>query len=161
MDGIDGISYAPVHNSRTYGILRITSTIHPLGIRLDGELDRNGVPAVTAALASTAHRAARGDGSFHVDLSGLGFIDVSGLRVLVSAGLVAGGGSTGVIRVVAVSAAVRRILALTGWDAVPGWGQAPGGDQTPPASLNEVRLDIGEGSPLRVARNTGAVDGGG
>ncbi|MFC7642916.1 STAS domain-containing protein [Streptosporangium lutulentum] len=82
MDDTDGATCSPVYDDET---LRITSTVHPPGIRLEGELDRSGVPALTAALAGAAHRAAHGDGLLSVDLSGLEFIDVSGLRVLVTA----------------------------------------------------------------------------
>lgn len=161
MDGIDGITRTSAGNGGTSGTLRITSTIHPPGVRLEGELDRSGMPAVRAALASATHRVARGDGLLHTDLSGLDFIDVGGLRVLLGAGPDAGDGSPGVIRTVAASAAVRRLLTLTGWDATPGWSQAPGEDQAPPAGVDEVRPDAGEGDPDPVAGNTGVVDGGG
>jgi anti-anti-sigma factor len=161
MDDTDGATCAPVYDDET---LRITSTVHPPGIRLEGELDRSGVPALMAALAEAAHRAAHGDGPLSVDLSGLDFIDVSGLRVLVTADLGAGGGSAGVVRMVAAPAVVLRLLRLTGWDEAPGW------DQAPALCLDEAQPDADEHSLIPVAPNNGlvlittnarAVDGGG
>jgi anti-sigma B factor antagonist len=47
-------------------------------LRLVGELDLEGVPAVRALLANV-------DGDIEIDCSGLTFIDCSGLRVLMEA----------------------------------------------------------------------------
>ncbi|MDH2424229.1 STAS domain-containing protein [Sphaerisporangium sp. TRM90804] len=159
----EDIPWAPAYDDGSSGSLRIPMTLHPLGMRLEGELDRGGVPAVTAALTSLARRAARGDGVFHVDLSGLDFVDVSGLRVLVAAGFGAGGGGAGVIRVAAVSAAARRLLKLTGWDTMPGWGEAPGDDRmsATAARTRHVRPGAGEHRSIPAASDTVAQDDGG
>jgi ABC-type transporter Mla MlaB component len=61
------------------GRLSIDLCLDPPGLRIVGDLDRITVPALTEALASI------GSGSFFVDLSGLVFIDVGGLRALVMA----------------------------------------------------------------------------
>ncbi|MEU4834474.1 STAS domain-containing protein [Streptosporangium sp. NPDC023615] len=151
MDGIGGIGRTPARNGGTCGVLRITPTIHPPGMRLEGELDHGGVPAVTVALAAVVRRAARGDGSFHVDLSGLDFVDVGGLRLLVDAG--PGPGGADVMRVVAISAAVDRLLRLTGWGTLPGWDQAP--------VAVRARSGAGGHRPPAAATNAGAADGGG
>src|SRR5689334_2888738 len=99
MDDTDGTTCAPIYDD---GTLRITSTVHPPGIRLEGELDRSGVPALMAAPAGVA----QDDGPFYADLSGLDFIDVNGLRALVTVGLGAGGSSADVVRMVAAPAVV-------------------------------------------------------
>ncbi|WP_371784198.1 STAS domain-containing protein [Streptosporangium subroseum] len=156
MEDIDGTTCAPIYDD---GTLRITSTVHPPGIRLEEEPDRSGVPALMAALAG----ADQADGPFYVDLSGLDFIDVNGLRVLVTAGLGAGCSSAGVVRMVA-PAMVLRLLRLTGWNEASGW------DQAPAVCLDEAQSDVDEHSHVPVAPNDGlflivanahAVDGGG
>ncbi|MGJ6970116.1 STAS domain-containing protein [Streptosporangium sp. G11] len=161
MDDTHGATRASVYDG---GILRIISRVHPPGIWLEGELDRSSVLALMAALAGAAHRSAPGDGPLSVDLSGLDFIDVGGLRVLVNAGLGTGGASAGVIRMVAAPAVVRRLLRFTGWDRVPGWGEAPAvylDEGQPDADEHSLTLVAPNNGLVLVATNTGAVDGGG
>ncbi|SNT63831.1 anti-anti-sigma factor [Streptosporangium subroseum] len=134
MGDTNGATCAPIYDD---GTLRITSTVHPPGIRLEGELDRSGVPALMAALAGAAHTADQDDGPFYADLSELDFIDVNGLRVLITAGLGMGGSSAGVVRMVTASVVVLRLLRLTGWDEAPGW------DQAPAVRLDEAQPDAG------------------
>ncbi|GAA2314599.1 hypothetical protein GCM10010149_77650 [Nonomuraea roseoviolacea subsp. roseoviolacea] len=94
-------------------VLRITPLTDPPGLRLEGELDRATLPVLTRALAAMAGR-----GSFCVDLRGLTFIDVGGLRALVT---VAAGLSDGhVVTMRAPSPQVRRLLVLTGWHQLTG-----------------------------------------
>ncbi|MGW2214118.1 STAS domain-containing protein [Nonomuraea sp. NPDC001684] len=88
--------------------LRITPLVDPAGLRIEGELDYATLPALTRALVSMAS-----GGSLCVDLSGLAFCDVGGLRALVSAA--AGMRDGQVLTLCSPSPQVRRLLQLTGW----------------------------------------------
>ncbi|GAA3661766.1 hypothetical protein GCM10022224_026620 [Nonomuraea antimicrobica] len=94
-------------------LLRITPIVDLAGLQIEGELDRATLPALTRALASMAGR-----GSFSVDLGGLMFCDVGGLRALVTAatGLRCGH----VLTLRSPPPQVRRLLELTGWHQTAG-----------------------------------------
>ncbi len=93
--------------------MSITPIVGLTGLRIEGELDYATLPALTVALASMVGR-----GSFCVDLSGLAFCDVGGLRALVTA---AAGLSPGhVLTLRSPSPQVRRLLVLTGWHKTVG-----------------------------------------
>ncbi|MDP4511660.1 STAS domain-containing protein [Nonomuraea turcica] len=94
-------------------LLRITPLVDRAGLRIEGELDRATLLALTGALASMA-----GGGSFCVDLSGLVFCDVGGLRALVTAAAGLRGGHVLTLR--SPSPQVRRLLELTGWHQTAG-----------------------------------------
>ncbi|MEV1175803.1 STAS domain-containing protein [Nonomuraea sp. NPDC049784] len=83
------------------------------GLRIEGELDRSTLPALTGVLTSMAGR-----GSFCVDLGGLPFCDVGGLRSLVTATADMRGGHVLTLR--SPSPQVRRLLILTGWHKAAG-----------------------------------------
>ncbi|MER6576196.1 STAS domain-containing protein [Nonomuraea sp. NPDC001023] len=89
-------------------LLRITPLVDSTGLRIEGELDYATLPVLTRALASMA----RG-GSFCVDLSGLVFCGVGGLRALVTPA--AGMRDGQVLTLRSPSPQVRRLLQLTGW----------------------------------------------
>ena len=96
---------------------------HPLGVvlTLRGELDLATVPLLQEHL----DRAVRGRGTVVIDLSGLRFIDSSGLRVLVRAErqLRASGGRLVLVR---GPRAGRRVFELTGLDRYFAWCVSPG-----------------------------------
>ncbi|GII34370.1 STAS domain-containing protein [Planotetraspora mira] len=92
--------------------LRITSSLDPRQLKIEGDLDRATMHALTEALASTAD-----DASPVVDLSGLMFIDVGGLRALVIAAARLEGDHVLTLR--SASPHVRRLLDLTGWHDTP------------------------------------------
>jgi anti-anti-sigma factor len=95
---------------------------HPLGVllTLGGELDLATVPLLQEQL----DRVVRGRGAVVIDLSGLRFIDASGLRVLVRAErqLRASGGQLVLVR---GPRAVRRVFELTGLDRYFAWCDFP------------------------------------
>ncbi|MCK2212232.1 MEDS domain-containing protein [Actinomadura sp. ATCC 31491] len=97
--------------------LRVTPSYEPGGelvLRLRGTIDRNTAPAWHAVL----DHAAGAGGDVWVDLSELEFIDVAGTRALARA---AGRMSDGHrLRVRHASAALRKVLRLTGWDGATG-----------------------------------------
>jgi anti-anti-sigma factor len=136
--GIPGPVHAPVlaliPRTAADGLLRITPLADRAGLRIEGELDYAALPALTRALASM------GGGSFSVDLSGLAFVDVAGLRALVTAA--AGLRDGHVLALRSVPWYVRRLLNLTGWHNTPGlrlhtppppWADPPGQADEPPA----------------------------
>ncbi|MFC4114471.1 STAS domain-containing protein [Nonomuraea zeae] len=106
-------------------LLRITPLVELAGLRIDGELDRATLPTLPPALASMSGR-----GSFSLDLSGLVFCDVGGLRTLVGAAAGLRGGHVLTMR--SPSPQVRRLLTLTGWHKTAGLRL-----QAPPRALPE------------------------
>jgi anti-sigma B factor antagonist len=83
------------------------------GISLSGEIDAHTAPRVAEAIAAV------GASTIDVDMSGVEFVDSSGLRVLVDAHqrLEANGGG---LRLVDASPAVRRLLEISGVDGYLG-----------------------------------------
>lgn len=72
-----------------------------------GELDRETAPK----LADTLRGAVAQGGNVDLDLSGIGFMDSQGLRVLMEAHKSA---ADGAVRITEASDQVRRLLAMTG-----------------------------------------------
>jgi len=103
-------------------LLSITRTFTPPGLALAGEVDDSNVTAVARALHTEAERAATRTGNPHrtrLSLREVSFIDVGALRLLVHTGLSlhALGGS---LLLAGVAPHIRRVMRVTGWDAVPG-----------------------------------------
>lgn len=95
--------------------LEITSTAEPAGLRLAGEIDMATVPALELALEPFLDAG----GDVVLNLVGLTFIDVAGMRVLADtasqlrlAGLR--------LRLVQASSHVRMVSGLLGWDRLLG-----------------------------------------
>jgi anti-sigma B factor antagonist len=111
-----------------FGVRRVD---HPLGVVLSlaGELDLAAAPVLQEQL----DRAVRGGGVVVVDLSGLPFIDSSGLHMLVGAErqLRASGGQLVLVR---GQRAVHRVFELTGLDRYFAWCDFP------PAALRAAGL---------------------
>ena len=80
---------------------------------VSGEVDLHTAPALRAALDQAVVDAGRGPGAVVVDLSGVGFIDSTGLGELVAAhkALAAAGGR---LSLVVDHERVRRLLRITG-----------------------------------------------
>jgi ABC-type transporter Mla MlaB component len=101
------------------GVLRITQLTGP-GLALAGEIDEDTYPALVAVLSEFAV----GD-EVHLDLAGLYYCDLAGLRAMVRIARAARPGShgadTGGTRVVLqnVPPALRTVLGVVGWDAIP------------------------------------------
>ncbi len=96
------------------GVLRIVATGRG-GLALTGEIDEETYPALTAALA----RSAAGRDVVHLDLGGLDYCDLAGLRAMIQlAGPAPGPGRRVVLH--GVRPGVRTVLAVLGWDEIPG-----------------------------------------
>jgi anti-anti-sigma factor len=103
------------------GVLRITETARPAGLAIAGEIDEATYPALVTSLLDLAER----HDELHLDLSGVSYCDLAGLRAMVR---LADGGSAGPARHVLlhhVPHHMRVALAVTGWDVVPGLAVEP------------------------------------
>ncbi len=97
------------------GILRITPTGSPVGLRLEGDVDQSNGKALADALAAAA---ATVGGDLHLDMAALEFIHVEGLRLLVSTARQLPAGRRLVLD--GAPPYLRRIMGLVGWDQAPG-----------------------------------------
>jgi anti-anti-sigma regulatory factor len=95
--------------------LRITSTSNPPGLTITGEIDETSYPVLLDSLAAAA-----GHLEMHIDLSGVTYCDLAGLRAIVC--LTEPSRRRPARRVVlhAVPQRFREILQILGWDATPG-----------------------------------------
>ncbi|MCA2228823.1 STAS domain-containing protein [Nonomuraea aurantiaca] len=112
------ITTAPIRAvpvTATDQLLRITPLADRAGLWIEGELDHSTLPDLRQALGSMA--SGRG---FCVDLSGLAFIDVGGLRALVSVAAALHDGGDHVLTLRSAPPQLRRLLQLTGWRQTPG-----------------------------------------
>lgn len=91
--------------------LRITVTDDPPGIAVVGDVDVVSIKAfdwaVTTALESSS-------GSVHVDLGGVGFIDLEGLRVLLKASRTLAKGGRQLV-IIGLAPHLREVLRIVGW----------------------------------------------
>ena len=92
--------------------LRIDQSADGSTLVLTGELDPHTAPLLETALQE---RIAAGDEAIHLEVTGLDFIDSSGLRVLVETHRALGGGP-GSLRLSGVSPTFLRLLEMTGLD---------------------------------------------
>ena len=100
-DGI-GPVYADSH-------LVVTRTLEPAGLRFAGEIDISNSDAVAQSV-----RIAMGDvARSHLDLSGLSFIDVSGIRALVETATDLGDGRQIVLH--GLPRQLQTVMRITGW----------------------------------------------
>jgi anti-anti-sigma factor len=95
-------------------ILRITRIAEPRGLRVEGEIDHSNAGLLARAL----DEASRAGESVHLDLAGLEFMDMAGLRVLVSTAERLSSGHVLVLH--AIRPYLRRVMELVGWDRAPG-----------------------------------------
>jgi anti-anti-sigma regulatory factor len=93
--------------------LRILEMPRPPGLRLLGEVDAGSVDALGSALSGVI----AGGGDRHLDLSGVLFCDLGGLRVVVDAAQRLGSGRRLVVH--GMPAHMRRAMSVAGWDSLP------------------------------------------
>nr|WP_240947787.1 MEDS domain-containing protein [Planosporangium mesophilum] len=102
----------PLHDDRR---LRIIPTYAPRGLRIVGTVD----VMTVGALTTTLNRATRWpEADIHLDLGGLEFIDVAGVRAIVRAAAGLEDGRHLVIQQLAPG--LRKVFAVVGWDRAPG-----------------------------------------
>ena len=99
--------------------LDITFTTLPVTLRLDGVIDESTFGILTRALTR-----ARGSGEFPilVDLAGVEFCDVAGLRAIISTvdGRDPGCPPAGEITLLHLPSYLATLLRILGWDTTPG-----------------------------------------
>lgn len=95
-------------------MLRITQTLDPPGLCLEGELDATRHRVVVEALSPLT----AGGGDVRLDLAGLRFIDLGALRLLT--GLVARCGNGVRLVLDNLSPQMENLLETVGWERLPG-----------------------------------------
>jgi anti-anti-sigma factor len=101
------------------GVLRITWTSSRPTLALAGEIDAATYPGLMAALAVTAAR----PGEIHLDLAGLEYCDLAGLRAMVQLTGAGEAGRDGAGQQVVLHGTptwLATVLRIVGWDATPG-----------------------------------------
>jgi anti-anti-sigma factor len=95
--------------------LVITQSSRPVGLRLNGEVDASNVEAVSNVLNKTLQALEGGD--VHIDLTGLEFSDVSGIRALVAAAE----GVDGTRRLIlyGLPPLMTKVMDVVGWTDLP------------------------------------------
>ena len=98
-------------------VLRITRDGDGPALVLAGEIDEFSYPDLTATLACAA---AAGHGDIHIDLGGVEYCDIAGLRAIVCATGPPGAARPGRCVVLhSVPPQLRKVLHILGWDALP------------------------------------------
>lgn len=103
------------------GVLRIAPTGSPGGLAISGEIDEATYPALVTSL----HEMAEGHQELNLDLSGVSYCDLAGLRAIVRLAGDGGPGDTRRIRLHNLPQHIRVVLAITGWDGTPGLALEP------------------------------------
>ena len=99
------------------GVLRITRTGPPSGLAIAGEIDES----TYSPLVATLDELTRGQHEVHVDLAGVVYCDLAGLRAIVRLAGPSGAGQPGRRMVLhQVPPQLRAVLEIIGWDSVPG-----------------------------------------
>jgi hypothetical protein len=100
-------------------ILRISKAVEPAGVRLDGTVDASNVDAMSRTLIANVN----GAEEVHLDLSGLLFCDLGGLRAIVHTAQQIGVGRRLVMH--GLPSYLERAMALAEWAHVPNIVMAP------------------------------------
>lgn len=98
------------------GVLMITGMDFPAGLALAGEIDESTYPVLVDAL----ERYADPSQTLHLDLSGVQYCDVAGLRAMVRLASANGSATTKQLVLHEVPLQLHTTLQVLGWDALPG-----------------------------------------
>ena len=107
---IDELVEAAIRGGRIYADkqLVVTRTIEPYGLCFSGEIDIANSHAVRQSLSMAFVR----DGNMHLDLTGLIFCDISGIRSFVEAAEAMDGGR---LMLHGLPPLLQRVMKVTGW----------------------------------------------
>jgi anti-anti-sigma factor len=109
------------HPAYDNGVLRITQVVSPAGLAIAGEIDEATYPALVTSL----HELAEEHPVVHLDLSGVSYCDLAGLRAIVRLAVDGGAAHPRQVVLHGVPQHIRTVLAITGWDALPGLAVGP------------------------------------
>ncbi|MEU1391012.1 MULTISPECIES: STAS domain-containing protein [unclassified Nonomuraea] len=101
-------------NDQTGDPADVLPMVHPFGLRVRGEIDHHGRPALARALAWALRI---GETDIHLDLSELTFIDAGGLRLIISTATDLPPPRRLVLQ--NASSTVRELMELLGWRLGP------------------------------------------
>jgi len=104
-------SYTAVYDD---GVLRVTRTGNPPHLAIAGDIDES----TYSGLVGTLREFAEGRGELHVDLAGVEYCDLAGLRAIVD--LAGSGGRNRHVILHAVPPQLKTALSILGWDSTPG-----------------------------------------
>lgn len=93
--------------------LVVTRATRPIGLRFAGEIDITN----SSAVADTLKVFFNGHGDHHLDVSGLSFCDVSGIRALVDIAIELGEGRKLLLH--GLPNQLQAVLRVTGWSSLP------------------------------------------
>jgi ABC-type transporter Mla MlaB component len=97
-------------------VLRISKVNDRPGLVIAGEVDESGYPVLLQCLAALGTH-----GEVHIDLGGVEFCDLAGLRAIVCVGRPDEDASSGRnVCLHAVPLRMRKIMQILGWDEAPG-----------------------------------------
>lgn len=113
-DTIDELFDAAIEGEVVYTDrhLVVTRTLEPVGLRFAGEIDVTNSHAVAKSVGMAYSDA----DDVHLDLSGLSFCDISGIRSLVD---LAETRATGRLMLHGLPELLQTVLKVTGWSEVP------------------------------------------
>lgn len=98
------------------GVLRITATSSPPGLVMAGEIDEGTYPALLRKLEHLA-----GSAEIHIDLGGVEYCDLAGLRAIIQlAGASRGGRGRRRLVLHEVPQYLQTVLGILGWDSTAG-----------------------------------------
>jgi anti-anti-sigma factor len=108
--GIDELADAAIRGGRIYADkqLVVTRTLEPYGLCFSGEIDITNSKAVPRALSLAFVR----NGDMHLDVSGLIFCDISGIRSFVDA---AEAMDEGHLLLHGLPPLLQKVMRVTGW----------------------------------------------
>jgi ABC-type transporter Mla MlaB component len=98
------------------GVLRVTRTAEPPGLAIAGEIDESTYPALLAALRELPGTPPE----VHLDLAGVSYCDLAGLRAIVRLASPGAGRTGRPVTLHHVPEQLRGVLEIIGWDTIPG-----------------------------------------
>jgi len=144
--------------------LVVAQSTRPVGLRFLGAVDASNVAAVASLLDSTLRADSAGD--VHIDVTGLEFSDVSGIRALVASAERADGTRKLVLH--GLPALMTRVMDVVGWTELPALtisaaefppgepldGEAPNGKPQARGSIEREAIDRKgkDGAPMKPAQ---------
>jgi anti-anti-sigma factor len=97
------------------GVLQMTPVDSPPGLVIAGEIDEDTYSALIGKLEKLA-----GAAEIHLDLSGVTYCDLAGLRAIIRMASPSSGGQARRLVLHGLPPQLRTVLEIVGWDSTPG-----------------------------------------